>query len=302
MRLIKLDDIFPKVISCNHTNESNCPPYGTLYEERKVKWYELELILWGEGYIITEGAKLAVKKGDLLFRRPGMKVQGIPPYYCYLIVFDFVYSSEKESEYAEPDCLNDINGTFSTLTCPTEYDLPYIINFPQDSMLEDIFRNLYQYYLYDSLKSQFYLRTFLMQILMHTYSEWTKSRVLQCPSRSLLTNYPKVMDVKKYIDNNLQKSISLQELSEVAELSPNFLCNIFKRILGVNVTDYVNNCKINRAKKSLIDTNKSIKEIAVDLGFENDTYFYTLFKKKENISPLQYRERHRQILNRGYLP
>jgi len=47
-----------------------------------------------------------------------------------------------------------------------------------------------------------------------------------------------------------------------------------------------------------MDTNKCVKEILFDLGFENDTYFFTLFKKKEGLSPLEYRERHRQILDK----
>ncbi|HEY5583518.1 MAG TPA: AraC family transcriptional regulator [Ruminiclostridium sp.] len=296
MKPIQLNDIYPYVITCTNVNEKNCPPRGTLYEERRVKWYELELILWGEGYIITKDIKIPVKKGDLLFRTPGMKVQGIPPYYCYLIVFDLVYSPQKVSSYAEPDCLNNILEVSDTSTCASEYDLPDVMNFPQISRLEDLFRNVYQHYLNDSRESQFHLRTYLMQILMFTYTEWMKVRVLQNPSRSILTNYPKVMEVRRYIDNNLQNRIRLQELADIAGLSPNFLCNIFKRIVGVNIIEYINDCKINSAKKILMDTNKCVKEISFDLGFENDTYFYTLFKKKEGLSPLEYRECHRQIL------
>jgi len=296
MNQIKLNDIFPFVITSNYTNENNCPPSGTSYEERKVKWYELELILWGEGYIITDDTKLPVRKGDLLFRRPGMKVQGIPPYYCYLIVFDLVYSPQKESDYAGANCLNNTLEPFNdTTACPSEYDLPNVMSFPQISRLEDLFRNLYQHYINDNRESQFHLRTYLMQILMFTYTEWVKVRVLQNPSRSIFTNYPKIIEVKKYIDDNFKKNrISLQELADVVGLSPNFLCNIFKRIVGVNIIEYINDCKINVAKKALIDTNKCIKEILVDLGFENDTYFYTLFKKYESLSPTEYREYHRQ--------
>jgi len=298
MKPIKLNDIFPHIITCTYNNENNCPPRGTSYEERRVKWYELELILWGEGYIITEGTKINVRKGDILFRRPGMTVQGIPPYYCYLIVFDLVYSAEKGSSYAEPDCLNNIIEVADTSACPSEYDLPDVMNFSQISRLEDLYRNLYQHYINDSPKSQFYLRTYLMQILMYTYTEWMKVRVLQNPSRSVLTNFPKILEVKKYIDNNISNRINLQDLADVASLSPNFLCNIFKRIVGVNIIEYINDYKINSAKKALMDTNKCVKEILFDLGFENDTYFFTLFKKKEGLSPLEYRERHRQILDK----
>ena len=45
------------------------------------------------------------------------------------------------------------------------------------------------------------------------------------------------------------------------------------------------------AKRFLIESNKSIKEIAYECGFENDSYFYTLFKKTEGISPSAYQRK-----------
>lgn len=296
MDIIELNDIFPYIISCTQTNEQNCPPVGTKFEERVVKWYELELILWGKGYIITEGNSIPVRRGDLLFRKPGMVVQGIPPYHSYFAVFDMMYSKDKESAYAENDYLNYNFCSEKNKLLTSQFNLPDIMNLSQFSALEEIFRTLYQYYVSNGRLGQFYLRTYIMQILMSVYNEWNKVKVLQNPSRSIRTNYSKVIIVQEYIYANLKKRISLGELAEISGLSPNFLCNIFKRIVGVNIVEYVNECKVNLAKNALVGTNKCVKEISLDLGFENESYFYTLFRKTEGMSPSEYRDIHRQIL------
>jgi AraC-like DNA-binding protein len=295
MDIIELNDIFPYIVSCTHVNEKNCPPAGTRFEERVVKWYELELILWGEGHIITEGKLIPVRRGDLLFRKPGMVVQGFPPYHSYFAVFDMMYSKEKVSAYAENDYLNYISFSGKNKLLTSQFDIPDIMNISQFSSLEEMFRNLYQYYVSNGRTGQFYLRTFIMQILMSIFNEWNKVKVLRNPSRSILTNYSKIIMVQEYIYANLKKRISLGELAEISGLSPNFLCNIFKRIVGVNIVEYVNECKINSAKKALVSTNMCVKEISLDLGFENESYFYTLFRKIEGMSPSEYRVIHRQI-------
>jgi YesN/AraC family two-component response regulator len=71
---------------------------------------------------------------------------------------------------------------------------------------------------------------------------------------------------------------------------------VFREIVGDNVIAYVNRCKIRDAKKSLIDTNKAVKEISFEYGFENETYFYTLFKKLEGITPSEFRVQHRKLI------
>lgn len=65
---------------------------------------------------------------------------------------------------------------------------------------------------------------------------------------------------------------------------------IFKNIYGITPYNYVLNKKIDFAKKLLIDTNLSVKEIATKLCFCDEYYFSNLFKKKTGISPLQYKK------------
>jgi YesN/AraC family two-component response regulator len=98
------------------------------------------------------------------------------------------------------------------------------------------------------------------------------------------------MRVKKYIDNNVYKRIKLSELAEIAGLSTGFLDRIFKEIIGETPVSYINKVRIEAVKKMLLETDKSVKQIAYDCGFENDVYFYMLFKKIEGVSPLTFKD------------
>jgi len=286
-----MNAINPYIIKCTYINADNCPPPNVTYEERIVKWHELEIILWGEGYIITEGIKIPVKKGDLLFRNPGITVQGISPYHCYLVVFDIVYNKNRESLYLDTNWFNQQSGSKTSIP----FDLPYCISVQQLTRYELLFRLIYSQYITSGQTNQFYLKTYLMQLLMLADSEWSHSKMLQHPSRSIRANYAKVMEIKNYIDSHTTDRIKLDDLAVYVDLSRNFLCKIFKEILGCSIIEYVNLCKINRVKKELLDTHKSIKEICIDFGFENEPYFYSLFKKLEGIRPSEYRENNKHL-------
>jgi AraC-like DNA-binding protein len=299
--IYNFDDINPYIINCGIINKMNCPPDGTIYDERVVKWFEIELIFWGDGYIYTEGTKIKTELGDLFFRTPGMVVQGVSPYHCCLIVFDMFYDRNKADLYKDPNTLNAGIPTSESLSLKSSeseflgFSLPYVLKTIQFGKFEELFLALYNGFVNCKAEKQFYLKTFLMQILLTAYNEWISRRVLHENNHSNILNYTKIMAAKKHIDQNICTRISLSELGNIAELSPNFLCKVFKNIIGVTPIEYVNNTKIIFAKRFLIESNKSIKEIAYECGFENDSYFYTLFKKTEGISPSAYREKQRII-------
>lgn len=296
----EMNEVNPYIIHCGLLHKHNCLPPGTVFEKRRVKWYEVELILWGEGYVITEGKKLNTRKGDLFFRHPGMVVQGCAPYYCYLIVFDSVYDKNNESyldlNFLDADSPSDAYVTGKeTQTGQRIFSFPDVFNTVQFIEFERLFSSAYNEFIYKKPESQFYLKTYLMQILLSMHNECSSSSRLQQAGRSIRLNYPKIMEVKKHIDVNIKSEFRLNELADLAKLSPNFFCRIFKDIVGDSPINYINKYRINNAKKLLIKTSMGIKEIAYECGFDNDTYFYTLFKRFEGQSPSAFREKHRTL-------
>ena len=92
-----------------------------------------------------------------------------------------------------------------------------------------------------------------------------------------------------YIHMNYRKDIDINEIAEHVGLSYSHLRKIFKDETGENIVNYVNNLRINESKRLLCQTNLTIREISINLGYNNDQSFVRFFKKYEGISPSEFR-------------
>lgn len=307
MVMYNLNDVNPYILSCGHldraflinyTSERNLAFSGGDFGKRQVKWYELELILWGEGYIITEGEKLSARKGTLFFRKPGMVVQGFSPYYCYSIAFDMVFDISNKENY------NRFYSNNSNLDPDIEiqdenfsgFNFPYSMITNQYEKFQELFSNIHHEYIYGRKDNQIFLKSSLLQILILAYEELSSVSLLNSSSRSIRLNHSKIMETKKFIDSNIHMKFKLDNLADMVNLSPSYFCRTFKTILGEAPINYINKNKIRLVKKMLLETNKAIKEISYTCGFENDTYFFTLFKKSTGMSPSKFRDINRRML------
>ncbi|MHB8061556.1 MAG: helix-turn-helix transcriptional regulator, partial [Ruminiclostridium sp.] len=95
--------------------------------------------------------------------------------------------------------------------------------------------------------------------------------------------------VKMYIEENFQKDLSLNDLSDIVYVSPYHLAHTFKDEMGVSPIQYLINCRIEAAKKLLQNSSKSVVEIASQVGYSNANYFNILFKKATGKSPGKFR-------------
>lgn len=98
-----------------------------------------------------------------------------------------------------------------------------------------------------------------------------------------------IAKIKKYIDLNYGKKLSLRELSEQFALSAPYISMIFKEETGLNITDYILNVRMGQAKSLLKKSDMQIGEIADKIGFTDYRHFCTVFKKEAGVTPLQYR-------------
>ncbi len=95
--------------------------------------------------------------------------------------------------------------------------------------------------------------------------------------------------VIKYIKNHIYDTPQLQQLADVAGLSPYYFSRIFKAETGLSPIEYVAVTKINYAKMMLRTTNASVSKIAETLGYSSSSSFINAFKARRGISPNQYR-------------
>lgn len=97
-------------------------------------------------------------------------------------------------------------------------------------------------------------------------------------------------DVLQYIDNNLNNNITVHKLASIAGFNSNYFIEIFKKYFNITPIQYILNKKEETAKKMLICTKISIKEIGDHLGFSNQNYFSEFFKKRTGYSPVSFRK------------
>ncbi|MBU5353687.1 AraC family transcriptional regulator [Paenibacillus barcinonensis] len=99
--------------------------------------------------------------------------------------------------------------------------------------------------------------------------------------------------VLRYITEHLDQPLSLKELADVAVVSPQYLCRLFQKALHVRPVFYVNQERINRSKQLMFsERTLRIYEVADRVGYENASYFCTMFKRHTGMSPERFRKLH----------
>jgi AraC-like DNA-binding protein len=110
----------------------------------------------------------------------------------------------------------------------------------------------------------------------------------QIISKEQISN--KVSGIIKYIENNFQSIQCIDEIADACFISKYHMCREFKIETGKTIMEYLTEIRINIAKGLLLTTNMSISEIAYNTGFHSVSYFYSVFKKYDKITPLEYRK------------
>jgi len=74
-------------------------------------------------------------------------------------------------------------------------------------------------------------------------------------------------------------------------LNPDYFSHLFRKRTGQKFVDYVNSVRIEKSKEMLSATDRKMYQIAKSVGYDNVKYFFRVFKKKEGMTPEQYRLR-----------
>jgi AraC-like DNA-binding protein len=100
---------------------------------------------------------------------------------------------------------------------------------------------------------------------------------------------PMITRAKEFISRNQGEALSLGRVAKAVNTSTFYFCKMFKRITGLNFTDYVSRTRIEKAKNLLLNPNLRVSEIAFEVGFQSLTHFNRVFKKIVGESPTEYR-------------
>jgi len=94
--------------------------------------------------------------------------------------------------------------------------------------------------------------------------------------------------IQKFIDQNMSRPISLGELAEQIQMTPNKFSKLFRTSFGGSPYNYLNGIKMQQARAMLEEKKDSIIQVGIQVGFENPSHFSRVFKKYYGMSPRSY--------------
>jgi len=99
-----------------------------------------------------------------------------------------------------------------------------------------------------------------------------------------------INEAKVYINNNYMDDITLESVANEMCISSYYFSKLFKKEANINFIDYLTDIRIKNAKYKIRNTNKSIKQISKEVGYNDPNYFSRVFKKQTGYSPSKYKK------------
>ncbi len=180
-------------------------------------------------------------------------------------------------EYTHPVIIND------DVAC-----VIFIGNILDSKGQEKLFSNLKnQIHLIDSMEKEFeYDEIVTVAKLLESYI----ITLLEKYSRKNTNTNPLIENIKNYICSNLEFDIDIEQIAKIFHYNKTYLGRLFKSENGMNIKDYVNTQRIEKAKQLLKNSSESIISVSSRVGFNSVTYFNRVFKAETNLTPSQYRK------------
>lgn len=100
---------------------------------------------------------------------------------------------------------------------------------------------------------------------------------------------PVILRAKEFIQEHQTENLRLGHVARACNTSTFYFCKMFKKITGINFTDYLSRVRIEKSKNLLLNPNLRVSEIAYEVGFQSLTHFNRVFKKILGQSPTEYR-------------
>lgn len=289
---LPISNINPVVRYCHifHGNEGFTK--GEPLPARCVRDYELEYFFDSEGSMYINNELIPIHKGDVVFRKPGQYTQGIMPYSCYFIALDITNSLSSNHDWYNTGLWELEEVEFQTYYNNNILDsIPTVFHVQNEDKYYNLFDMVFKEYHNPTQGGEILIKSTVLNILYHLYQDSCNPAI-----KMLQSPYGKVIKKSlEFISENINKKITLKQLSEYAELSPNYFHKIFTEIMKITPNDYITEARLNMAKDLLLRTNQKIYYIADQCGFDNVSYFSFLFKKSFHITPAEYRNRHSYV-------
>ncbi len=157
----------------------------------------------------------------------------------------------------------------------------------------DMYRSGGHLYEFESRKD--YLSEIIGMSSLEEIKSWfiekMKNAVANMTTGSVDHTHYLIRQALDYIEKNVGKDISLNEISERLNISSYYFSKLFKEETNEGFVEYLTKTRVEKAKEMLKDPAKSIKEVGSECGYSDPNYFSRIFKKSTGMTPTEYKER-----------
>lgn len=250
-----------------------CPKDEWKINSRTINDNEFVLITVGNGTVTIEGKQYEAKPGIMFYFYPGL-----------------VHSLQSNKE--NPLSFAAIHFSLASISYDTnmwriekeitQLPLPPVMSLKNHLFFSDIMKKLNEHWNRKDTDSELICNGLFSQLLYYIYRDFKHNS-------SGYASRKRIEEAASFIQNNLDKKISVKEIASRMNISADYFSSIFKSYTGYTVIQYINKCRIDKAKKLLTEENAKMKEIAAKVGFCDEFYFSRVFKKMEGISPAQFK-------------
>ena len=286
-----LDALNPKILLINHIGKGNMPTDTPTFGSRATRWHELDIITWGHGVDHVLGKSYPVTSGDIFYRTPGLINRHDLPYHCYFFVFDPYYDESHEPQYAL-DPINQehpsVEKAWDPIPLFSSAQQPYLGKAKDMELIIVLCQKLMMEYS-SPHPDPLLLKILFLQLLREVASQVE----INNSDKEITSTHGQyrqiILEHQKWMQENPTASFDMEEAAGRINVSYSFFSRLFKSITGEKYSAYAVKVKLNHVKLQLLDTNKTVAEIAADCGFSDPNYLYTLFKKRVGCTPTEYR-------------
>ena len=150
--------------------------------------------------------------------------------------------------------------------------------------------NIYAHMLFDNEENnKIYGRAALSSHNMMQYLEYLLSKAMEY--KDVVERPHTIVDtIRDYMDHHFQENLSRDDLSRLVFLNPDYLSRLFKKEMGLSISSYLIQKRIDLAKELLSTTRTPVSVISSQAGYDNFAYFTKVFKEKTGMSPNEYRK------------
>lgn len=244
-------------------------------------YFEIGYLVHGTRSMTINHSLYNVEKGHLIFIAKGELHKGFP-------IVNKPSSVELINLYFKEDYLEPYYKLFGKSQLDDLFH-NHIIAIPsgRQEYVEDLLQKmLYEYHGVDELSSDL-LKNYFSELISFLIRLQRKSNhTLSLPNR----NNEIIEEAVKYIYYNYDKDLTLEGVAQKFNLSKSHFSKRFKAVTGFGYKEYLVNVRLKEASNLLLNTDKSITEIAFTCGFNDSNYFGDAFRKANGISPHKYRK------------